>query len=106
MDGKKQYLLHERSQSAIVGSPDAGFVEWMRVFPLIPKKILEREKVFAAKYKASYTSTESGNTITLTIKAKANGDFTNNYMLNSSIPESDNRRVYTFDTGDKTAEII
>jgi len=96
MDGQKQYRFMEKSGVGLVGSPDAGFVEWMKIL-LEPEKILQEEKAFADKYKAKYDITHSGSETILTVKAKALGDFKNAYNLNASIPESDNRRVYSFD---------
>ncbi len=55
------------------------------------------EKSFADKYKANYAISENGDETILTVKAKALGDFKNTFSLNHSIPESDNRRVYSFD---------
>jgi outer membrane lipoprotein-sorting protein len=100
MDGEKQYMYIAGPQTAIVGSTDASFVEWMKIF-LDPQKLLEKEKGFAAKYKAGYETVEKDSTLILTVKAKAIGDFKNDYLLNSSVPESDNRRVYTFDKATK-----
>ncbi len=96
MDGQKQYRFMEKSGVGLVGSPDAGFVEWMKIL-LEPEKILQEEKAFADKHKAKYDITYSGSETILTVKAKALGDFKNTFSLNHSIPESDNRRVYSFD---------
>lgn len=38
-----------------------------------------------------------GNDLLMTVHAEAMGDFTNNYMLTTSIEESDTRRKYIFD---------
>ncbi len=96
MDGQKQYRYMEKSGVGLVGSPEAGFVEWMRIL-LDPEKIMQQEKVFADMYKAKYNISTSNSETILTIKAKALGNFKNALSLNSSIPESDNRRVYHFD---------
>jgi outer membrane lipoprotein-sorting protein len=96
MDGKKKYMYIKNTQMAVFGGRDAGFVDWMGIF-LNPTKILNKEKEDAKKNHAEYEITESGNTTTLTVKAKALGDFSNTYLFNTSVPQSDNRRVYTFD---------
>jgi len=97
MDGKNQYLyVSGPAGFAVVGSTDGNIVEWMKIL-LDPGKILQTEKDFAAKHDAKYQVVEKGNTIVLTVKAKALGDFRNTYALNKSIDESNNRRVYTFD---------
>jgi hypothetical protein len=96
MDGQKQFRFMEKTGIGIVGSTEAGFVDWMKIL-LDPEKILKAEKAFADKYKAKYDITYAGNETILTVKAKALGDFKNAYNLNTSIPESDNRRVYSFD---------
>jgi outer membrane lipoprotein-sorting protein len=100
MDGKNQYLYIIKGGMAMVASPNAGFMGWMKIF-LDPMQILGVERDFAARNKAEYSVAESGNTIVLTIKAKAIGDFRNAYMLNSSISESDSKRIYTFDKSSK-----
>ncbi len=100
MDGKNQYLYMVNPGVAMVGAPDAGFMGWMKIF-LDPMKILGVEKDLAEKNKAECRIAESGNTFILTVKAKATGDFRNAYMLNSSVSESDSRRVYTFDKSTK-----
>jgi hypothetical protein len=96
MDGQKQYRYMEKTGVGLVGSPDAAFVDWMKIL-LDPEKILQEEKAFAGKYKAKYDITYSDSETILTVKAKALGDFKNTFSLNHSIPESDNRRVYSFD---------
>lgn len=96
MDGQKQYRFMEKTGVGFVGSIESGFVDWMKIL-LDPEKILQQEKAFADKYKAKYDISETGNETILTIKAKALGDFKNAFSLNHSIPESDNRRVYSFD---------
>jgi hypothetical protein len=97
MDGTNQYLyVSGPAGFALVGSADGGTVEWMKIL-LDPGKILQTEKDFSARNDAKYQVVEKGNTIILTIKAKALGDFRNTYALNKSINESNNRRVYIFD---------
>jgi len=96
MDGQKQYRFMEKTGVGLVGSPDAGFVDWMKIL-LEPEKILQEEKAFADKYKAKYDISNTGSETILTVKAKALGNFKNTFSLKNSIPESDNRRVYSFD---------
>jgi hypothetical protein len=96
MDGKNQYKYMEKAGIGYVGSPQSGFVDWMRIL-LDPARILGDEKTSASRHHAKYTLETKGNETILTVKAKARGDFKNTYLLNSSIPESDNRRVYHFD---------
>lgn len=108
MDGKNQYLyVPGPGGFAIVGDTSRGSIEWMRIL-LDPGKILQTEKDAAARNEAKYEVTTAGNVITLTVRAKAIGDFRNAYALNKTIPESNNRRVYTFDKSTnllKTLEI-
>jgi outer membrane lipoprotein-sorting protein len=97
MDGKNQYLYISGPMGfALIGDADRGSVDWMKIL-LDPGKILQTEKDFAARNEAKYQVVEEGNDIILTVKAKAMGDFRNTYALNKTIPESNNRRVYTFD---------
>lgn len=96
MDGNNQYLYCHQAGMALKAGVDAGFVGWMKIL-LDPVQILQKEQEFAAKNDAKYKVDDKGNTIILTVHAKAMGDFRNTYALNKSIPESNNRRVYTFD---------
>lgn len=96
MDGPKQYKYMEKAGIGYVGSPQAGFVDWMKIL-LDPEKILQDEKTSAAKSKAKYTIENTSTETILTVTAKASGNFKNTYLLNSSIPESNNRRVYHFE---------
>ena len=97
MDGKNQYLyVSGPGGFALIGAVDRGSVDWMKIL-LDPGKILQTEKDFAARNNAKYKVIEKGNTIILTVKAKALGDFRNTYALNRTINESNNRRVYTFE---------
>jgi hypothetical protein len=95
MDGNKQYKYMEKAGIGYVGSPQAGFVDWMKIF-LDPQLILQTEKDFSNKNKAEYKIQNTADETILTVKAKALGEFKNTYRLNGSIPESDNRRVYHF----------
>jgi hypothetical protein len=96
MDGGNQYLYCNTGDLALKAGPDAGFLGWMRIL-LEPGDILQKEKSNAGQNGSKYNISEKGNTISMTITAKAMGDFSNAYLLNTSIPESNNSRVYTFD---------
>jgi hypothetical protein len=103
MDGKNQFLYESGPLGfAIIGDPDGGLVDWMKIL-LDPGKILQTEKDFTAYNEAKYSVVEKGNDVILTVKAKAMGDFRNMYALNKSIPESNNRRLYVFD---KTTNLL
>jgi hypothetical protein len=103
MDGKYQYLhVGETGGISLMAGPDAGFVEWMRIL-LNPADILDKERINSTKNGDKFLVEEKENLITMTITAKALGDFSNAYMLNTSIPESNNSRVYTFD---KTTHLL
>lgn len=95
MDGKDQYMAISGSGYVMKGSPDAGFVSWMKIF-LDPANLLESEKELARSRNSSCSIAEKDGKIVLTIKAKALGNFRNTFALNSSVAESNNTRVYTF----------
>jgi hypothetical protein len=95
-DGKNQYLDIKPLDYVMKAGVNAGFVEWLHIL-LTPDKILETEKKLAAKEKSKYELTESENQFILTVFQKAQGDFSNDYLLNSSVKESDNKRVFYFD---------
>ncbi|HZX62293.1 MAG TPA: hypothetical protein VFE66_03690 [Bacteroidales bacterium] len=96
MDGTNQYMYCSQAGMALKANANAGFLGWMKIL-LDPDEILQKEKENARQNGAKYRVEVKGNTIVLTVKAKAMGVFSNSYMLNTSIPESNNSRVYTFD---------
>lgn len=95
MDGKNMFLYIKDSQFGFKGPVQSGFVEWLKIL-LDPSLIMDAEKKFAEKNNAEYFIQENEKLIILTVKAKALGEFKNDYALNSSVLESNNRRVYTF----------
>ena len=95
-DGKNQYLDIQNFGFVLKGDRNTGFVEWLRIF-LTPEKILEIEKERSEKDQSNYTVKETNNHLILTVLSKAQGDFANDYMKNSSVTESDNKRVFCFD---------
>lgn len=65
---------------------------------LSPERILEEELDNCIHSQgADYTVARNRSEIILTVKAGAKGDFTNPYMLNSSIEESEHLRRYVID---------
>jgi len=96
MDGQSQYQLNQSGGYVLKGAPEAGFVGWMKMF-LEPMKILETELSFARSNPSFCTVKEKGDQLELTVKATAQGNFSNPYALNATIPEANTRRVYLFD---------
>lgn len=95
MDGRNQYLYFKNDEGIKAGV-NAGFVQWLKIL-LDPTLIMETEKRFAQNNKAKYSIEEKDNKVILTIKAEALGNFKNDYMMNKSILESNNTRIYVFD---------
>ncbi|MDE5637176.1 MAG: hypothetical protein K2I43_04035 [Alistipes sp.] len=64
-----------------------------------PRMLMVAEREYAATHKGvRYDMTNDGTTVRVTVDAPAQGDYSqSDYMLNTSIAESDNRRVYCFD---------
>ncbi|MEI6681189.1 MAG: hypothetical protein WCO44_01100 [Bacteroidota bacterium] len=96
MDGSSQYMINRAGGYILKGGPGAGFPGWMKLF-LEPMSILEQELAFAKEHPSSCGVKASGNQLVLTIRVAATGNFTNPWALNSSVPESNSRRVYRFD---------
>lgn len=96
MDGQKLYRYSTGTGLGQIANPDAGLVSWMRIF-LDPEMILESEKKFSDKHKAKYKISKTETETILSVAANALGNFKNPYLLNKSIQESKNRRVYHFD---------
>jgi hypothetical protein len=96
MDGQSQYMIQETGGYVLKGTPNAGFVGWMKLF-LDPMKILETELGYARQHPSSCAVKETGDQIELTVKVQAQGNFSNPWAMNASIPEANTRRVYSFD---------
>ena len=100
MDGASMFMLI-RPNYAVKGGPNAGFIEWLR--PLLnPQTILQSEIERARKEGAELLMTrekrpDGGEETVVTIEAKAQGDYTNDWLKNKAIGDSDHLRVYRFD---------
>jgi len=68
---------------------------------LEPEKILIKEQYNLKKDGSALTMEVKNGLVYLAVTHKAQGDFTNEYMLNTSIEESHNRREYVFDNDTK-----
>lgn len=80
----------------IEDSPDA-VLNFIAIL-LSPNKIIESELEQAlANDGTEYKIARSGNEMSLTVHAMPQGDFSNPYMLNSSVDASENIRRYIFD---------
>ena len=85
-----------------------GLVGWLLGLTDIGK-VLDKQIESAKKYKWDLQLTHekddaANETLVVTVEAKAIGDFTNDYMKNSSISESNSKRIYYFDPETKRLE--
>jgi hypothetical protein len=103
MNGHSALLYISSTNSALMGSPQAGFVGWLRPM-LDPQSILENELAAARQGTAQATVTESDGVTTVALRRQARGNFANDWARNKSIPESDHTCVYRFDSGSKRLE--
>jgi hypothetical protein len=103
MNGQSSLLYISAGNSAMTGSPRAGFVEWLRPM-LDPQSILENELAAARQGAAKAAVSESNGVITAVLRRQAQGSFANDWARNKSIPESDHTCVYRFDSGSKRLE--
>ena len=105
MDGSATYMWLKKVNTAIKGSPDAGFVEWLK--PLLDvEQLLDRELELAETEGselsiAPATGPGGDSDLVLQVKASAQGDFANGYCLNTSVSESNHLRVYHLDAATK-----
>ena len=76
-------------------SQDGVLEEFARL--LDPSKLLQDELALLASDNLKASIDESGPEIVLIVESEAQGDFTNDYARNTSIPTSDSRRTYVFD---------
>lgn len=109
MDGQSSVLLI-RLNHAAKGGINTGFVIWLR--PLLDiDKVLDSEIELAQEQDSELLLThEEGpdgtDKLVVIVDAFAQGDFTNDWCKNSSIIESDNRRIYRFDTETKLLDSL
>ena len=86
------------SRSGVTGPVGSNFEEWFAVL-LDPRLVLMKEKEAAEAHEGvRYSVRDEGDEVLLTVRAKARGDFRNDYLFNGSIDESDTRREYRFDS--------
>jgi len=107
MDGQSS-LLFIKPNYAVKGGVNTGFVEWLK--PLLDvDQVLDSELQSAEKQGWELTLShemgpDAAPKLIVTIEAKAQGDFTHDWLKNKGISESDNRRVYRFDALTKLLE--
>jgi hypothetical protein len=109
MDGQSSFLLI-RPNYAVEGGINTGFVGWLK--PLLDvDKVLDSEIKLAQKQDSELqltheTGTDGKDKLVVSVEAKAQGDFTNDWLKNKSISTSDNLRVYTFDAETNLLEAL
>lgn len=82
-------------------SGGGAVLDFISIF-LSPDRIIDTELELAmAGDGTEYKVKRTGKDIQLTVHSFPNGDFTNPYMLNRSVAESENIRRYTFDADTK-----
>jgi hypothetical protein len=107
MDGNSSLLLIKPNHAA-KGGVYTGFVGWLK--PLLDvDKVLDSELRLAQAQSSELLLThgqgpDGRDKLIVTVEALAQGDFTNDWLKNKSIPDSDNCRVYTFDAQTKLLE--
>jgi outer membrane lipoprotein-sorting protein len=95
MDGTRATLFMKPNR-VVHGGRYAGFIEWLK--PLLdPEQVLAAELHAAQKGESRAAVRQEGPRVTLTATRKAQGEFSNDWGRNSSVPESDHTRVYQFD---------
>ncbi len=100
MDGQSSLMLI-KPNLAVKGPRHTGFAEWLT--PLLDvDHVLDNELQQARRQHSQLSLSEQvvndGVETVLTVKAVAQGDFRNDWMKNGSIWESDNTRIYRFDS--------
>lgn len=113
MDGESSLLLIRSSgpgaggSTAVKGGADRQFDIWQEMLDV--DRILDSELRLAAKngWDLQLTHEEGSDgapELVVTIEADAQGDFTNDWLKNKSISNSDHRRVFRFDAESKRLE--
>jgi hypothetical protein len=101
-DGKTSYLWIKTIDEITEFKGIAGIFGDLNMLLIEPKTLLENAQKLAKSKGAKLDLKEDDHKITLTIEAKAQGDFsTSNFSKNSSINESDSKQVFVFDKESK-----
>lgn len=96
-DGERILMWSPAINSGFIMRLGSGAIEDFSAL-LDPYMLLLREEInFAKRKNVSYSKQVGPETITLTVEAPAEGDFSNDYALGTSIDESNTRREYRFD---------
>jgi len=109
MDGESSLLLI-RPNHAAAGGINTGFVGWLK--PLLDvDKILDSEIKLAQEQGSELLLThaeglDGKDKLLVSVEAFAQGDFTNDWLKNKSIDDSDNLRIYTFDAETNLLETL
>jgi outer membrane lipoprotein-sorting protein len=105
MDGAAATVYISQTNQYMKAPPQAGFVEWLR--PLLNPETILRNELDSARAKLSdATVAESGGTITLTVRRRAGGSFTNPWTRYKSIQESNHTCVYRFDAATRRLQSL
>lgn len=103
MDGTSS-VLFIKPKMAARGGTAAGFLDWMNVL-LEPDRLVDVELQMARSGASTASLAEqivNGTPqLVLTVKRKAQGDYTNDWLKNKSVSSSDHTRIYRFDPATK-----
>jgi outer membrane lipoprotein-sorting protein len=106
MDGTSSLLLI-KPNGAARGGPRTGFVEWLKAL-LDTEQVLEKELAAARAQQATARVAEEKHNgarqLVLAVKRAAQGDFTNDWLLNKTVSDSNHTRIYRFDPDTKRLE--
>lgn len=96
-DGQRILLWQPATHSGSILPLESGTLEGFGELVDLPSLLLREEARAESRRGTTYKKEVGDRTITLTVEAPAEGDFTNDAMRNTSVTESDNRRTYVFD---------
>ena len=98
-DGTSKYMWSV-GNFGVKSDKNSNFEEWFNIL-FNPQMILLQEKVALKDKGTKYAVEETESEIVMTANIKAQGDFTNNYLKNTSIEHADTRREIIFDKNTK-----
>jgi outer membrane lipoprotein-sorting protein len=107
MDGESSLLFIEPNLAA-KGGIDTGFVSWLKPLLDVDQVLdseLRRARLEGEDLLLTHEQGDDGAPkLVVTIEAKADGDYANDWLRNKTISDSDHRRVYRFDARTKLLE--
>lgn len=110
MDGESAVMLMKRVNVAVRWGPRDEFGAWLgrlvNVEQVLDRELQRAEKMGWALELSKEKGADGSEKLVVVIEVPAQGDYTNEYLLNKSIHDAHTRRIYRFDAVSKRLESL